>query len=137
LLSRDEILPDSQVAIHTVRDDMLQRRRETVVRYAMACIHAGRLFNQVAGDPDKHADMLKLIVKSIFPRDEALLKAVAPHWEWIAEDGMPNIASIMAQQDFWADTFKMVERKVPQDRVIDASIAKEAVQRLTAEKPFG
>jgi hypothetical protein len=31
----------------------------------------------------------------------------------------------------------MVERKVPQDRVIDASIAKEAVQRLTAEKPFG
>jgi NitT/TauT family transport system substrate-binding protein len=137
LLSRDEILPDSQVAIHTVRDDMLQRRRETVVRYAMTCIHAGRLFNQVAGDPDKHADMLKLIVKSIFPRDEALLKAVAPHWEWIAEDGMPNIASIMAQQDFWADTFKMVERKVPQDRVIDTSIANEAVQRLTAEKPFG
>jgi NitT/TauT family transport system substrate-binding protein len=137
LLSRDEILPDSQVAMHTVRDDMLQGRRETAVRYAMACIHAGRLFNQVASDPEKHADMLKLIVKSILPRDEALLKAVAPHWEWIAEDGMPNIASIMAQQDFWADTFKMVEHKVPQDRVIEASIAKEAVQRLTTEKPFG
>jgi len=44
--------------------------------------------------------MLKLIVKSILPRDEALLKAVAPHWEWIAEDGMPNVASIMAEQDF-------------------------------------
>ena len=137
LLSRDEILPDSQVAMHTVRDDMLQQRRETVVRYAMACIHAGRLFNQVAGDPDKHEDMLKLIVKSIFPRDEALLKAVAPHWEWIAEDGMPNIASIMAQQDFWADTFTMIERKVSQDRVIDAGIATEAAQRLTADKPFG
>ena len=47
------------------------------------------------------------------------------------------LASIMAQQDFWADTFKMVERKVPQDRVVDTSIAKEAVQRLAAEKPFG
>lgn len=137
LFSRDEILPDSQVAMHTVRDDMLERRRETVVRYAMACIQAGRLFNQVAGAPDKHGDTLKLIVKSIVPRDEALLKAVAPHWEWIAEDGTPNIASIMAQQDFWADTFKMVERKVPQDRVVDTSIAKEAVQRLAAEKPFG
>jgi putative ABC transport system substrate-binding protein len=44
LLSRDEILPDSQVAMHTVRDDMLQRRRDVVVRYAMACIHAGRQF---------------------------------------------------------------------------------------------
>jgi NitT/TauT family transport system substrate-binding protein len=103
----------------------------------MACIQAGRLFNQVAGDPDKHADMLKLIVKSIFPRDEALLKAVAPNWEWVAEDGMPNVASIMAEQDFWADTFKMVEKKVPQQRVIEPSIAKEAVQRLTAERPFG
>jgi hypothetical protein len=43
----------------------------------------------------------------------------------------------MGQQDFWADTFKMVERKVPQDRVVDMTIAKEAVQRLAAEKPFG
>jgi NitT/TauT family transport system substrate-binding protein len=137
LWSRDEILPDSQAAMHTVRDDMLQGKRETVIKYAMACIQAGRLFNQVAGDPDKHADMLKLIVKSIFPRDEALLKAVAPHWEWIAEDGMPNVASIMAEQDFWADTFKMVENKLPQQRVIEPSIAKEAVERLSAERPFG
>jgi hypothetical protein len=45
--------------------------------------------------------------------------------------------SIMGQQDFWADTFKMVERKVPQDRVVDMTIAKDAVQRLAAEKPFG
>jgi NitT/TauT family transport system substrate-binding protein len=103
----------------------------------MACMHAGRLFNQVAGDPNKYPDVLKLIVKSIFPRDEELLKAVAPHWEWIAEDGMPNITSIMAQQDFWADNFKMVEHKIPQDRVIDASIAREAAKRLAAEKPFG
>ena len=85
----------------------------------------------------EYADMLKLIVKSILPRDEALLKAVAPHWEWIAEDGMPNVASIMAEQDFWADTFRTVENKVPQGRVIEPSIAKEAVQRLTAERPFG
>jgi len=137
LWSRNEILPDSQAAMHTVRDDILQEKRDTVVKYAMACIQAGRVFNQVAGDPEKHADMLKLIVKSIFPRDEALLKAVAPHWEWIAEDGMPNVTSIMAEQDFWADTFKTVETKVPQQRVVELSIAKEAVQRLSVERPFG
>jgi hypothetical protein len=50
---------------------------------------------------------------------------------------MPNVASIMAEQDFWADTFKTVENKVPQQRVIEPSIAKEAVQRLSAERPFG
>ena len=96
---------------------------------------ATKIYSTSSGD--LHAETLKLIVKSIVPRDEALLKAVAPHWEWIAEDGTPNIASIMGQQDFWADTFKMVERKVPQDRVVDMTIAKEAVQRLAAEKPFG
>jgi len=137
LLSRDEILPDSQTAIQTVRDEVLQKRRDAVVRYAMACIHAGRIFNQVAGDPGKHTDMLKLIVKSILPRDEELLKAVAPHWEWISEDGTPNIVSIMRQQDFWADVFKIVEHKVPQDRTVDLSVANEASQRLAAEKPFG
>jgi NitT/TauT family transport system substrate-binding protein len=137
LLSRDEILPDSQAAMMTVRDEIREKKRDTVIRYAMACIHAARLFNQVAGDPERHSDLLKLIVKSIFPKDEALLKAVAPHWEWIAEDGLPNITSIMQQQDFWADTFKMVETKIPQERVIDQSIARDAAKRLDMEKPFG
>jgi NitT/TauT family transport system substrate-binding protein len=137
LLSRDEILPDSQAAMMTVRDEIRDKRRDTVVRFAMACIHAARLFNRVAGEPDKHPELLKLIVRSIIPKDEALLKAVAPHWEWIAEDGLPNIPSIMQQQDFWADTFKMVEKKIPQERVIDASIAIEATRRLDADKPFG
>jgi ABC-type nitrate/sulfonate/bicarbonate transport system substrate-binding protein len=137
LLSRDEILPDSQTAMQTARDELLEKRRDAVIRYAMACIHAGRIFNQVAGEPANHPDMLKLIVKSILPRDEELLKAVAPHWEWIAEDGRPNLVSVMQQQDFWADTFKFVERKVATERVIDAGIAAEATQRLAAEKPFG
>lgn len=137
LFSRDQILPDSQAAIHTVRDDALQRRRDTVVRYAMCCIAAGRQFNQTATDPNSHADMLHLIVKSILPHDEELLKAVAPHWEWISEDGVPNVTSILAEQDFWADTFAMVEAKVPRERVIDLSIADEAAHRLSVEKPFG
>lgn len=96
LLSRDEILPDSQAAMMTVRDEIREKKRDTVVRYATACIHAARFFNQVAGDPERHSDLLKLIVKSIFPKDETLLKAVAPHWEWIAEDGLPT-ASLNAQ----------------------------------------
>jgi NitT/TauT family transport system substrate-binding protein len=137
MLARDEIAPDSQAAIQTARDELLQKRRDAVIRYSMACMHAGRIFNQVAGDPNKYPDMLKLIVKSILPRDEELLKAVAPHWEWIAEDGKPNITSIMQEQDFWTDTFKFVDRKVPQDRVIDLAVAAEAAQRLAAEKPFG
>ena len=137
MLSRDEILPDSQAAIMTARDEFKQRRRESG-RAVCHGLHPRRPAVQPGRRRSRQArGLLKLIVKSIFPRDEELLKAVAPHWEWIAEDGMPNVASVMQQQDFWADTFKMVEHKVPQDRVIDVSIAKEAAQRLDAEKPFG
>ena len=101
MLSRDEILPDSQTAIHdrTRRDASRQRReRSSAMRWPASTQDDCSIRSPAI--PTSIADMLKLIVKSIFPRDEELLKAVAPHWEWIAEDGMPNVASIMAAAGF-------------------------------------
>ena len=137
IASRDEHLPDSQLGMIVARDEMLQKRRDLLVRFAMAYIHTGRLFNQVAGDPGQYPQVLQMIIKHIFIKDAELLKAVAPHWEWIAEDGVPNVASVMQQQDHWADLFKLVEQKVPQARIFDLDIAREAIRRLSAERPFG
>ena len=50
---------------------------------------------------------------------------------------MPNVASVMAQQDFWRDAFKMVEKKLEQPQLFYQSIAAEAAARLDQEKPFG
>ncbi len=135
--SRDEHLPDSQLGMIVARDEILQKRRDLLVRFAMAYIHTGRLFNQVAADPGQHPQILQMIIKHIFIKDVELLKAVAPHWEWIAEDGVPNVASVMQQQDHWADLFKLVEQKVPQARIFDLDIARDAARRLSAERPFG
>jgi NitT/TauT family transport system substrate-binding protein len=137
IASRDEILPDSQTAVVAVRDEFLSKQRDAVVRFAMAHIHTARFFNQVAAAPEKHEDIVKMITKYIFVKDVGLLNAVAPHWEWISENGSPNQASVLAQQDFWADKFKLVARKVSAERIFEASIAEEAVKRLDAEKPFG
>jgi len=137
IASRDAILPDSQTAMVAVRDEFLNKRRDAVVRFAMAHIHTARLFNQVAGAPEKHEDIVKMITKYIFVKDVGLLNSVAPHWEWIAENGSPNQASVLAQQDFWADRFKLVARKVTAAQIFEPSIAEEAVKRLEAEKPFG
>lgn len=137
IASRDEFLPDSQTAMIAARNEILRSRRDALVRFAMVHIHAARLFNTIAGNPAQHPTELQTITKYIFVKDTNILKAVAPHWEWIAEDGMPNATSVMAQQDHWADTFKLVERKVPQDQVFDLGIAREAARRLAAEKPFG
>jgi NitT/TauT family transport system substrate-binding protein len=135
--SRDEVAPYSQTAIMTARDEVFERRRDALVRYAMACIHAGRQFNAIAESPQNYPEMLELIAKAIIPHDKELLTAVAPHWEWISDNGVPNVDSIMQQQDFWADTFKLIEHKVSRDRVFAGGIAEEATRRLEAERPFG
>jgi NitT/TauT family transport system substrate-binding protein len=137
IASRDEILPNSQTAMVAAREDFLAKRRDVVVRFAMAHIHAARLFNKVAGAPDQHRDIVEMITKYIFVKDIGLLNAVAPHWEWIAENGAPNQASVLAQQDFWSDVFKLVEKKVSAAQIFDSSIAGEATKRLETEKPFG
>lgn len=136
LASRDEHLPDSQLGMIIARDEILQKRRDLAVRFAMAYIHTARLFNRVAGEPAQHPQVLQTIIKHILIKDPELLRAVAPHWEWIAEDGLPNVASVMQQQDHWADVFRLVERKVPQTRVFDLDIAREATQRLARDNPF-
>jgi NitT/TauT family transport system substrate-binding protein len=137
IASRDEFLPDSQTAMIAARNEILQSRRDVLIRFAMVHIHAARLFNTIAGNPAQHPADLQTITKYIFVKDTSVLKAVAPHWEWIAEDGVPNVTSVMAQQDHWADIFRLVERKVSQDHVFDLGIAREAARRLAAEKPFG
>lgn len=137
IASRDEFLPDSQTAMIAARDDFLAKRRDALVRFAMAYIHAARLFNKVAGAPKEHADIVQFITKYIFVKDVNLLNAVAPHWEWIAEDGKPNEVSVLAQQDFWASPFGLVEKKSPVGRLFESTVATEASRRLDAEKPFG
>jgi NitT/TauT family transport system substrate-binding protein len=65
-----------------------------------------------------------------------VVRAIAPHWSYVSEDGMPPIDSILAMQDYWADYFTYVEKKVPRDQLFDLTIAPEAKRRLEAEKPF-
>jgi hypothetical protein len=54
----------------------------------------------------------------------------------VNEDGKPNVASIMKMQDYWADYYNYIEKKVTPERLFDLSIAKDALQRLESEKPF-
>ena len=44
-----------------------------------------------------------------------LVRAIAPHWSYVSEDGIPPVDSVLAMQDYWADYFDYVEKKVPRD----------------------
>lgn len=133
----DTVDPEAQVVTYAAKKETIQKNREALVRFAMAYLHATKEFNAAAANPDSHPEVVAALAKNTFLNTPDLVKSIAPNWGWLAEDGVPNVENIMAQQDYWHDVFKVVERKVPRDQVFDLSIVKEAKERLEREKPFG
>ncbi len=133
----DEIDPDGAVGLYAARKQFVQERRDVLVRFAMAFLQGVKEFNAAAAAPDQHADIVEMLAKRTALQKPELVRAIAPHWSYTNEDGIPNVKSVMAQQDYWADYFKLVEKKVPESQLFDLSIAKEAKARLDREKPFG
>lgn len=133
----DSVDPDAQIVTYAVRREFLQKNREALVRWGMAYLQGARDFNTAAAAPEKYPDIVDALAKNTFINKPELVKAIAPNWSWVAEDGLPNVENIMTQQDFWADPFKLVEKKVTREQLFDLTIAKEAKERLEKEKPFG
>ena len=132
----DQIEPNSSIAVYAAQRDFLQSKRDVLVRFAMAYLQGVKEFNAAAKAPDKHADILEILAKNTFLNKPDLVKAIAPYWSYISEDGMPPIDSIMAMQDYWADYFTYVEKKASRNQIFDLSVAAEAKRRLDGEKPF-
>src|SRR5690242_5034115 len=132
----DQIDPDGAVGLYAARKDFVQQHRDALVRFAMAFLQGAKEFNAAAAEPDKHADIVEMLAKRTALQKPELVRAIAPHWSHTNEDGMPNIKSVMAQQDYWADYFHLVEKKVPEAQLFELSIAKEAKARLAKEHPF-
>ena len=132
----DEIDPDGAVGLYAARKQFIQQHRDVLVRFAMAYLQGVKEFNAAITAPDKHPDIVDILAKRTALQKPELVRAIAPHWSYSNEDGIPNVKSVMAQQDYWADYFHLVEKKVAEADLFDLSIAREAKQRLDREKPF-
>jgi NitT/TauT family transport system substrate-binding protein len=134
----DQIVPNGQIATFAARKDFIDKNRDVMVRFAEAYLQGVKEFNAAAGAPDEHADIIDILAKNTALNKPELIKAIAPHWSYVNEDGSPQVQSIMDMQDFWSGKyFSFVEKKVPRDQLFDLTIAKEAKARLEREKPFG
>jgi NitT/TauT family transport system substrate-binding protein len=134
----DEVAAGGQIATYAVRTDYLARQRDVVVRWVVAYLQAAKEFNAAAADPDKHPDIVSILAKNTVLNKPELVKAIAPNWSYINENGNPNVESVMEMQDFWSGPyFKFVEKKVSREQLFDLTIAKEAKERLERERPFG
>jgi NitT/TauT family transport system substrate-binding protein len=132
----DEIDPDGAVGLYAARKQFIQQHRDVLVRFAMAYLQGVKEFNAAITAPDKHPDIVDILAKRTALQKPELVRAIAPHWSYSNEDGIPNVKSVMAQQDYWADYFHLVEKKVAESDLFDLSIAREAVSRLARERPF-
>ena len=132
----DQIEPNSSIGVYAVNRDFLQKKRDILVRFAIAYLQGVKEFDAAAKSPDKNSEILEILAKNTFLNKPELVKAIAPYWSYTSEDGIPPIDSIMAMQDYWADYFTYVEKKVTRAQLFDLSVAKEAKKRLDQEKPF-
>jgi NitT/TauT family transport system substrate-binding protein len=132
----DKIDPDGTIAVIATRQPLLKDRRDQLVRFAMAYLQGAKEFNAAAADPDKYPEIIEILAKTTALQKPETIKAIAPNWSYVNEDGIPNISSVMKMQDYWADYYDYVEKKVSAERLFDTSIAKEATRRLETEKPF-
>ena len=132
---RDDI---PRLAQHFLRRTTEKNNRvvRSISRDAMAYLQAAKEFNAAALAPDKHMDLVDILARTTALNKPELIKAIAPHWSYVNEDGMPPVDEIMKMQDYWADYYGLIERKVTADRLVELGIAEEATRRLAAEKPF-
>lgn len=133
----DEIDPDGSISIIAARKDFIKNKRDVLVRFAMAYLQGVKEFNAAAIAPEEHKDVVDILAGNTGLKNADVVKAIAPHWSYTNEDGVPNVKSVMAMQDYWSDYFHFVEKKVPEAQLFDLSIAREAKERLDREKPFG
>lgn len=134
----DEIAPDEQIAAYVARRDFVEKKRDVMVRFAVAYLQGVKEFNAAAIAPDQHPDIIDILAKKTALKQPELLKAIAPHWSYVNEDGMPQVDSIMDMQDFWSGpNFHFVDKKVSREQIFDLTVAKEAKARLDKDHPFG
>jgi NitT/TauT family transport system substrate-binding protein len=132
----DEVAPGGSIGIYVAHRDFLQKKRDVLIRFAMAYLQGVKEFNAAAVAPDANPEILGFLAKNTFLDKPELLKAIAPHWSYVNEDGSIPVDSVMEMQDYWADYFTFVEKKVPRDQLFDLTVAKEAKGRLDKENPF-
>ena len=77
----------------------------------MAYLQGVKEFNAAAAAPDQHPDIVAILARTTALNKPELVKAIAPHWSYINEDGMPPVDSIMEMQDYWSGKYFTSSRR--------------------------
>ena len=129
VVNDDEVVPGAEIATYAVRKDFLQKNRDAVVRFAMAYLQGIKEFNAAARDPGAHPDIVDILAQNTALNKPELVRAIAPHWSYIADDGLPLV-------EFDHGDAGLLERQVFQLRGKE-SAARTAVRPQRRERGAG
>jgi len=129
----DELAPDFVLACSVASEKFLREQRTAAVRFSMAIMQANAEYMDAAksGNPE----VLKIIADNT-GLTVPVIDETRPRWTYMVIDGTPNLPSIVAQQKFWHEKTDLLARTVPDDKLFDDSVIKEAKARLAEKNPF-
>lgn len=129
-----DIEPGAQLACWAMPTKFLEVNRKAAVAFAMAHIHAARIFTEAAKTKD--AEIVKIIADAT-KVPPALIEKAAPRWTGYDVEGMPDTANVMRQAAFWVDTMKLIGGPLPKpEALLDLGAAQEAAATLKSANPF-
>ena len=131
-----EAAPLAMINAWAMRDEFVKENRDVAIRFAMAYMQGVRDYNEALEDPDAHPEILPMLAKNTTLDSPDKLTSLHPWWPWIDPSGALDVAAILDQQDYWADYFDVVETKVAEEDLVDLSVIKEALEKLTNDNPF-
>ena len=92
IISDDQMVPDAQISVVAVHKEFLAKKRDAVVRFAMAYMRAARDFDAAAINPGGHPEVVDILAQNYGASDPDLVRASAPNWSYIADDGVPRVS---------------------------------------------
>lgn len=129
----DEIAPNVQLSCSVAAEPFLRDNTDAVIRYNMAMLQAQRDYS--AASREGNPEIVKIIADATRLSPE-LVDSTRPRWSGLAENGLPDIASVMEQQTFWHERTTLLRQMSSQDQIFDLSSAEEAHARLSEKNPF-
>jgi ABC-type nitrate/sulfonate/bicarbonate transport system substrate-binding protein len=126
----NEVTDGMQVLAFAMSNDFIENNRDAAERFAMAYIRGAETYNEALANPSAFPEVMAAMGAHTNAQTAENVLNLLPWVPWVDPTGRMNVASIMEQQDYWADVFGTVDTKVDEATVIDESILDAALQRL-------
>jgi NitT/TauT family transport system substrate-binding protein len=137
IAGNDEIYPDQQTAVVLYSELFMHQRPQTALKFMRAYIKAVREYNDALKDghiagPNAD-DVIAILSEFTFIKDAKIHREITP--AAIDPDGRLNLAGLRNDLAFFKQQKLLTDPTMTVERVVDTSIAEEAVKQLGPYRP--